>query len=193
MELTIGIIFGSVRTERRGITVARFLEKQLLERGFKVHFIDPLEYSLPLMDKMYREFEPGKAPEPMQRISAMLTESDGFLVVTGEYNHSVPPALKNLLDHYFSEYRHKPTGIASYSKGSFGGVRAAVHLRVIMGELGSPSIPTILPFPTIDSLFDEALVPVNERILSSTNRFINELVWYLEAFKTQREKGLPAR
>ena len=193
MEITIGIIFGSVRTERRGIKVARFLEKQLLERGFKVHFIDPLEYSLPLMDKMYREFEPGKAPEPMQRISAMLTESDGFLVVTGEYNHSVPPALKNLLDHYFSEYRHKPTGIASYSKGSFGGVRAAVHLRVIMGELGSPSIPTILPFPTIDSLFDEALVPVNERILSSTNRFINEMAWYLEAFKTQREKGLPAR
>lgn len=193
MELTIGIVYGSVRTERRGIKMARFLEQQLMERGIKVHFIDTMEYRLPLLDKMYREFEPGKAPEPMQKVSAMLTESDGFLVVTGEYNHSIPPALKNLLDHFYIEYRHKPSAIASYSKGSFGGVRAAVHLRVIMGELGSPSIPTILPFPSIDSLFDEALIPVNERISSSTNRFLNELVWYLEAFKNQREKGLPAK
>lgn len=190
MEITIGIIYGSVRTERRGIKVARFLEQQLLERGIKVHLIDPLEYSLPLLDKMYKEFEPGKAPESMQKISAMLTESDGFLIVTGEYNHSVPPALKNLLDHFQREYHYKPSAIASYSKGSFGGVRAAVHLRVIMGELGSPSIPSILPFPSIDSIFDEALAPLNERILSSTKRFVDELVWYTEACKTQREKDL---
>lgn len=193
MELTIAIVYGSVRTERRGIKVARFLEQQLMERGIKVHFIDPLEYSLPLLDKMYREFEPGKAPEAMQKLSAMLSDSDGFLVVTGEYNHSVPPALKNLLDHFYSEYRHKPSGIACYSKGSFGGVRAAVHLRVIMGELASPSIPTLLSFPSVDSVFDQALVPLNERISSSTNRFLNELTWYVEAFKNQRGKGLPGK
>ena len=193
MEFTIGLIYCSVRTERRGIKVARFLEQKLVERGIKVHFIDTLEYRLPLLDKMYREFEPGKAPEAMQKLSALLNESDGFLVVTGEYNHSVPPALKNLLDHFYSEYRHKPSAIASYSKGSFGGVRAAVHLRVIMGELGSSSIPTMLPFQSIDSVFDEALVPINERILSSTKRFLDELAWYTEAFKTQRGKGLPAK
>lgn len=189
MELTIAIVYGSVRTERRGIKVARFLEQQLMERGIKVHFIDPLEHPLPLLDKMYREFGPGKAPEAMQKISDLLTDSDGFLVVTGEYNHSIPPALKNLLDHFYSEYRHKPSAIASYSKGTFGGVRAAVHLRVIMGELGSPSIPTILPFPTIDSVFDEALVPKNERVVSSTIRFLDELVWFAEALKNQRAKG----
>ena len=146
----ISIIYGSVRTERRGIKVARFLEQKLMQRGIKVHFIDPLEYKLPLLDKMYKEFGPGKAPKTMKKLSNILSASDGFLVVTGEYNHSISAALKNLLDHFQGEYYFKPSAIASYSKGSFGGVRAAVHLRVIMGELGSPSISSMLPFPSID-------------------------------------------
>jgi NAD(P)H-dependent FMN reductase len=55
MELTISVIYGSVRSDRQGIKVARFLEQKLIERGIKVHFIDPLEYTLPLLDKMYKE------------------------------------------------------------------------------------------------------------------------------------------
>lgn len=191
MELTISIIYGSVRTERRGIKVAKYLESELIKRGLKVHFIDPLEYKLPLLDKMYKEFEPGEAPKAMSRLSDLLTESDGFLIVTGEYNHSVPPALKNLLDHFQREYYFKPSAIASYSKGSFGGVRAAVHLPVIMGELGSPAISSMLPFPSVDNLFDENLAPKNDRIVTSTARFIDELVWYAEAFKNQRKLGTP--
>lgn len=191
MELTISIIYGSVRSERRGIKVARFLEKKLIERGIKVHFIDPIEYPLPLLDKMYRQFKPGEAPETMEKLSNILNASDGFLVVTGEYNHSIPAALKNLLDHFQREYYFKPSAIASYSKGQFGGVRAAVHLRVIMGELGSPTISSMLPFPSIDDLFDEGLTLKNNRLAASTARFLDELVWYVEAFKNQRTKGVP--
>ena len=191
MKLTISIIYGSVRTDRQGILAAKYLEKKLIERGIKVHFVDPLEYKLPLLDKMYKEFAPGTAPENMQIISDYLTDSDGFLVVTGEYNHSIPPALTNLLDHFQKEYYFKPSAIASYSIGSFGGVRAAVHLRVILGELGMPAISSMLPFPLIGNLFNDDLIPKNERIESSTNRFIDEFVWYTEAFKRQRETGVP--
>lgn len=191
MELTISIIYGSVRTERRGIKVARYLETELIKRGLKVHFIDPLEYQLPLLDKMYKEFKPGEAPEAMIRLSNLLTESDGYLIVTGEYNHSVPPALKNLLDHFQREYYFKPSAIASYSKGSFGGVRAAVHLPVIMGELGSPAISSMLPFPSVDDLFTDDLAPKSDRVVASTARFIDELLWYAEAFKNQRKLGTP--
>jgi NAD(P)H-dependent FMN reductase len=191
MEPTISIIYGSVRTERRGIIVARFLEKKLLERGIKVHFIDPKEYRLPLLDKMYRQYKPGEAPEPMEKLSNFLNASDGFLVVTGEYNHSIPAALKNLLDHFQREYYFKPSAIASYSKGPFGGVRAAVHMRVIMGELGSPTISYMLPFPSIDDLFNEDLILKNDRIAASTSRFLDEFIWYVEAFKNQRAKGVP--
>jgi NAD(P)H-dependent FMN reductase len=189
MELTISIIYGSVRTERRGIKVAKYLEAELLMRGLKVHFIDPMEFKLPLLDKMYKEFEPGKAPETMVRLSDLLTESDGFLIVTGEYNHSIPPALKNLPDHFQREYYFKPSAIASYSKGSFGGARAAVHLPVIMGELGSPAISSMLPFHSVYDLFKDDMVPNNDRVLASTKRFIDELIWYAGAFKRQREQG----
>lgn len=191
MELTISIIYGSVRTDRQGIKVARFLEQKLLERGIKVHFIDPLEYQLPLLDKMYKEFSLGETPEPMEKLSNLLTESDGFLVVTGEYNHSIPAALKNLLDHFQGEYYFKPSAIASYSVGSFGGVRAAEHLRAILGELGMPAISSMLPFPSIGDLFSANKTQADERIERSTARFIDEFIWYIEAFKNQRLKGVP--
>jgi len=174
MNLTISIIYGSVRTDRQGIKAVRYLENKLKDRGIQVHFVDPLEYQLPLLDKMYKEYEPGKAPEAMQKLAEKFTGSDGFLIVTGEYNHSIPPALKNILDHFQSEYLFKPSAIASYSAGMFGGMRAAVHLRAILAELGMPSISSIQPFPGIGNLFDEKLNPQNEFIDPSTKRFLDE-------------------
>lgn len=191
MQPSISLIYGSVRSDRQGIIAAKYLENKLLERGIKVHFIDPLEYKLPLLDKMYKEYPKGSAPEPMETIAGILNDSDGFLIVTGEYNHSIPPALKNMLDHFQREYYFKPSAIASYSAGSFGGVRAAVHLRVVVGELGMPAISSMLPFPVIGNLFDENLKPLNDRIDSSTSRFIDEFVWYIYAFKNQRTEGMP--
>lgn len=191
MEKTISIIYGSVRSDRQGIKAAKYLEKKLLEKNINVNFIDPLEYQLPLLDKMYKEYKPNTAPKIMEKLATLLNASDGFLVVTGEYNHSIPPALKNLLDHFQKEYYFKPSAIASYSVGSFGGVRAAVHLRVILGELGMPAISSILPFPVIGDLFDTNLVSKNERIEKATARFLNEFIWYVEAFKKQRVLGTP--
>lgn len=191
MRPTISIIYGSVRDDRQGIKAARFIEKRLRERDAVVHFIDPLEYKLPLLEKRYRQYEEGKAPGRMKELSDILNASDGFLIVTGEYNHSLPPALKNLLDHFQYEYYLKPAAISSYSGGPFGGVRAGVHLRQILGELGMATISTLLPFPGVARLFDENLEPKNDIVDPSTKQFLDELFWYLEAFMRQREKGLP--
>jgi len=60
--------------------------------------------------------------------------ADGFVGVSGEYNHGIPPALKNLLDHFLEEYFFRPSGIACYSAGAFGGVRAAMQLRMSLAE-----------------------------------------------------------
>jgi NAD(P)H-dependent FMN reductase len=191
MELTLSIIYGSVRTARKGILAAGFLEKKLKERNIRTHFIDPVHYRLPLLDKMYKEYSPGTAPGVMEKLAELFKESDGFLIVTGEYNNSVPPALKNLLDHFQTEYFFKPSAIASYSAGSFGGVRSSVHLRIILGELGMPAISSILPFPVIGSYFDNDLNPKNEKGLASTKKFLDEFVWYAQAYKNHRKKGLP--
>lgn len=185
------MIYGSVRAERQGIKAAKYLDKKLRDRDVQVHFIDPLTYQLPLLDKMYKEYAPGTAPEPMEDLATKFTASDGFLIVTGEYNHSIPPALKNMLDHFQSEYLFKPSAIASYSAGRFGGMRAAVHIRAILAELGMPSISSIQPFPGIGKLFDEYLNPQNEHIERSISRFLDEFIWYAEALKSKRETGTP--
>ena len=192
MSTTISLLYGSVRGDRQGIKAAKYLEEKLKERNIDVRFIDPVEYPLPFLDKMYKEFPEGNAPQNMEAIAGHLRQSDAFLVVTGEYNHSIPPALKNLLDHFQSEYLFKPSAIASYSAGSFGGVRAAVHLRVILGELGTPAISSMQPFPAVQDLFDENFSVKNERIYKSVNRFLDELIWYTEAFAEKRKsEGKP--
>jgi NAD(P)H-dependent FMN reductase len=191
MNITVSLIYGSVRSNRRGIKAAQYLDKKLKERKINVHFIDPLEYKLPLLDKMYKEYETGTAPDTMETLAGIFNNSDGFLIVTGEYNHSVPPALKNLLDHFQREYYFKPSAIASYSGGSFGGVRAAVHLREIVAELGMPAISSVLYFPDIRNIFNEDLIPKNDKLSDSTNRFLNEFEWYTNALKLQRESGVP--
>ena len=98
---------------------------------------------------MYKEHPAGEAPEQLERLAALYRSVDGFLVVSGEYNHGIPPALKNLLDHFLEEYFWRPSGIVCYSAGGFGGVRAAMQLRMTLAELGMPSIPSLLPIPRI--------------------------------------------
>ncbi|MEP2770602.1 MAG: NAD(P)H-dependent oxidoreductase [Fulvivirga sp.] len=191
MPNTIAILYGSVRPARKGILAANYIKKQVEARGHKVHFIDPMEHKLPLLEKMYKEYSEGQAPDYLEKIASMLKEADGFIIVTGEYNHSIPPALKNLLDHFQKEYFFKPSAIASYSAGRFGGVRAAVHVRAILGELGMPSIPTMQSYPKVQSAFDDNNEPTEEYTEKSTNKFLDEFDWYVEALKTQRAKGKP--
>ncbi|MBS3808089.1 MAG: NAD(P)H-dependent oxidoreductase [Bacteroidales bacterium] len=191
MDLNVALIYGSVRSERQGIKAARFLKRKLEERGYQVNLIDPLEYKLPFLDKMYKEYEAGQAPENMEKIAGIFREADGFVVVSGEYNHSLPPALKNILDHFQSEYLFKPSAIAAYSAGIFGGMRVAMHLRAVLAELGMPSISSLLPFPRVQDSFDEKDQPVNDFIEPSTKRFLDEFDWYMTALKRQRQEGTP--
>ena len=191
MSLTISILYGSVREKRLGIRAVKFIESLLKERGHEVIILDALQLPLPFLDKMHKEFEEGKAPANMQKIADRLNASDGFVVVTGEYNHSIPPALKNMLDHFQKEYFFKPSGIAAYSAGQFGGMRAAVHVRAILAELGTPSIPIIASYPTIQKVLHADGNAIEEYYIKSTNKFLDELEWYAEALKRQREEGLP--
>ena len=147
MALNLVIIFGSVRSDRQGIKAARFVQRQLVERGHSVTLVDPLEYQLPLLDRMYKEYAKGTAPEQLERLATLYRAADGFVIVSAEYNHSAPPALVNLLDHFLEEYFFRPSAIVSYSGGSFGGVRAASHLRDMLAELGMASHPQQLPHP----------------------------------------------
>ena len=175
------VLYGSVRRERQGIKFARFLETQLGER----------EYDLPLLDKMYKEYPKGAAPERMEAIAGLIRQADGFLVVSGEYNHGIPPALKNMLDHFLEEWFWRPSAIACYSAGNFGGVRAAMQLRATLAELGMPSISSIFPMPQVQDHFDEDGTPRDPALKRRVERFLNEFEWYAIALKEARGKGVP--
>jgi NAD(P)H-dependent FMN reductase len=188
MKLKLVVFYGSVRSERMGIRAARFMVATCRARGHEVDLIDPLEFQLPLLDKMYKEYEPGEAPEVMQRMARLIVPADAYIVVSGEYNHTVPPALSNLLDHFLEEYFWKPSAIVCYSAGAFGGVRAAMTLRCMLAELGMSSIPSIFPVPNIGAAFGADGTPNRAGLSERAEKFMTELEWYARAMKRGRDK-----
>lgn len=187
---SIAVLLGSVRRDRMGVRAAQLLVRELKDRGHDVHLVDPLELQLPLLDRMYKEHPEGKAPENLERLAQLYRSVDGFLVVSAEYNHGIPPALKNLLDHFLEEYFWRPSGIVCYSAGGFGGVRAAMQLRMTLAELGMPSVPSILPIPRIGETIGED-GSATEITVRSMNRFLDEFLWYAGALADARRGGTP--
>ncbi len=188
MELNTAVIYGSVRRDRQGIKAARFVVRKLAERGHAVTLVDPLEHELPFLDLMYKEYDAGQAPKAMTTLSEILKRADGFVIVSAEYNHSVPAVLKNLLDHFQSEYLYKPSAIVTYSAGPFGGVRGLVNLRAILAELGTPSIPSALPISHIRDAFDNDGNPLSQVNDKRIVRFLDEYEWYVKALWYARDK-----
>ena len=193
MSLKLVLLVGSVRSDRQGIKAARFVERSLIARGHDVTLVDPVEARLPLLDRMYKEYEKGTAPQILESLATLYRAADAFVVVTGEYNHSIPPALSNLLDHFLEEYFFRPSAIVCYSSGAFGGVRAAMQLRAMLCELGMPSISSLFPIPSIQTAFDEdgtprERAPVERRFA----RFASELEWYASALSEARKSGVPS-
>jgi len=190
MNLNTAVIYGSARQSRQGIKAARFLVRKLEERSHAVTLVDSRESELPFLDLMYKEYEDGQAPAAMEAIANTLRLADGFVIVSAEYNHSIPAALKNLLDYYQSEYFYKPSAIVTYSAGPFGGVRALVNLRGILAELGTPSIPSAFPVPHIGKAFDDDGIPLDEAYNQRIVKFLDEYEWYANALSNARDQEI---
>jgi NAD(P)H-dependent FMN reductase len=92
MSNQILVFYGSYRSDRMGIRLAEFLVERLRHRGDSVELIDAKAVDLPMLDRMYKEYPPGKAPEDLERLAGKIRDADDF--VTGEYNWGVQPGLK---------------------------------------------------------------------------------------------------
>jgi NAD(P)H-dependent FMN reductase len=185
------VLVGSVRSDRQGIKAARYVERSLTARGHGVDLVDPVVVELPLLDRMYKEYEKGRAPEVLEKLAELYRAADAFVVVSGEYNHSIPPALSNLLDYFLEEYFFRPSAIVCYSAGAFGGVRAAMQLRAMLCELGMPSISSLFPIPRIGGALDNEGRPLDPGLDRRFGRFVAELEWYASALRDARAKGVP--
>lgn len=144
-----------------------------------------------LLDRMYKEYQKGEAPDAIEQLIGVIRGADGFLIVSGECNHGVPPALKNLLDHFLKEWFFRPSAVASYSAGAFGEVRAAMQLRATLGEFGMSSIPSIFRALRVQQEFAEDIIPHDPAYEHRVKRFLDEFEWYAEALKAARAKRVP--
>ena len=127
----------------------------------------------------------------LERLAEQYRAADGFMIVSGEYNNGIPPALKNMLDHFLEEYFWRPSAIVCYSAGQFGGVRAAMQLRMTLAELGMPSIPSLMPIPRVGQALEPDGVVKAEGVTRAWPRFLAEFVWYAQALRRQRAEGVP--
>ena len=136
MSHRILIFYGSYRSDRMGIRLAEFVVERFRRRGEAVELIDAKAVNLPMLDRMYKEYPPGEAPEPLERLAGKIRDADGFVFVTGEYNWGVQPGLKNLTDHFLEEWFWRPAAIASYSAGRLSGARASTAWHGTLSEMG---------------------------------------------------------
>jgi NAD(P)H-dependent FMN reductase len=189
--LKMVVFSGSVRSQRQGIRAARFVMNKCREGGHEAVLFDPQEFALPLLDKMYKEYAPGSAPALLQRLADLVIPADAYVVVSGEYNHGVPPALANLLDHFLEEYFRKPSAIVSYSAGSFGGSAPPWSSAPCSPRWACRASPRPCRSRPCRSAFDDAGTPTDPRFHKRADRFFEELEWYATALRDARPR--PAR
>jgi NAD(P)H-dependent FMN reductase len=194
MSNQILVFYGSYRSDRMGIRLARFVVERLQRRGVTVELIDAKAVNLPMLDRMYKEYPPGEAPDQLQGLASKIRAADGFVFVTGEYNWGIQPGLKNLTDHFLEEWFWRPAAIASYSAGRFSGARAATAWHGTLCEMGMVVVSsTIAVGPIAQTLATDGapMAEAGKALERAFPRFADDLTWWAEAAKMQRQRKEP--
>ncbi len=134
------VITSTIREGRTSRKIADWYvveAKKVAPEGMEFEVLDIADLDLPL----FAEAAPPKMhqySDLQNKIADKISSVDAIVIVTAEYNHSVPGSLKNFLDYIYTEWSHKPVAYVGY--GSVGGARAIEHLIQIMTELGAVSV-----------------------------------------------------
>jgi len=194
MSNRILVFYGSYRSDRMGIRLAQFVVEGFRTRGDDVELIDAKAVGLPMLDRMYKEHAKGTAPAALEKLAGQIRDADGFVFITGEYNWGVQPGLKNLTDHFLEEWFWRPVAIASYSAGRFSGARAATAWHGTLSEMGMVVISSTIAAGPISQTLSADGKPTGEggkALERAFPRFADDLTWWVEAAKAQRERKAP--
>lgn len=152
------VILGSIREQRSGDKVARwFMQAVQQNTNANLELLDLKDYPLPLYaDAVSASHRQGPHANPdVQRWLDKVSAADGYIVITPEYNHSYSSVLKNAMDYAYHEWTNKAVGLVSYG-GASGGLRAAEHLRQVVGELHMYDVRDQVAIQFVWEAFDEA-------------------------------------
>lgn len=190
----IGIIVGTTRQGRVTDKLAKWVAAQAAKTaGTEVEVIDLVDYPLPFFDEQIPpRYNPARETAPeVQKWLDKIAELDGYVIVTAEYNRSIPGVLKNALDNLGNEMVDKPIAIVAH--GSTGGAQAVASLRISLPGNGAVSLPNALFFTdhVSEAIDDEGIIsaelqdgPYSPQ--ASLDAALTSLVWYTETLKAAK-------
>ena len=157
------VIPGSLRTGSHNAKLAAVAAYEFAQAGVDVTRISLADYPLPIYDGDLQA--KSGVPKHAVNLKRMLSAHHGVLIVTPEYNSSVPALVKNTID-WVSRvqdahetrgqvFRERVFAIASASGGRLGGARALAALRLILSACQAQVIPNQLALPFAEQAYDE--------------------------------------
>ena len=152
---------GSVRTGSFNARLARYAASRAEASGAEATLLDLGEHELPLYNG---DIEAAGMPASALRLKDVFLAHDGFLIAAPEYNGSIAPLLKNVIDWVSRPmpdtpplvwFRGKTAGLLSASPGALGGLRGLMHVRQILAGIGVHVVPDQHAVPRAGAVFDE--------------------------------------
>lgn len=185
----IGIIMSTTRPGRFGDTPTRWIADIASRRpDAEFEVVDLRDYPMPLFEEQLPLVYAPVTNPVAQRWAAKMASFDGYIFVTAEYNHSITGALKNALDHLFTEPQRKPATFVGY--GGVGGARAVEHLRNILAEMHVASLKNAVHIGMIEMigmLREGKSMADYPHLDQAAGPMLDDLVWWARALKAARE------
>lgn len=193
------IIIGSTRAGRNADSVCRWLLPLVQAHGaFDVEVLDLRDWQLPFFQETIATVgdfgNPTYSDPQVKRWNDKIRDADAYIIVTPEYNRSIPAVLKNALDTVFFSFafRRKPVAFVGYSLGPTAGARAVEHLNQIMIETEAVPVRTSTLVPLVNDAFDVQGQPINPILNINLGVMLDDLAWMSDVFKSARaETQLP--
>jgi NAD(P)H-dependent FMN reductase len=190
-QVRIGIIIGSTRPGRNGGKVAQWVFDHAVDRDDAAYeLVDLADFDLPHLDEAVPASQGQYANEHTRAWADKIASFDGFVFVTPEYNHSTSGALKNAIDFIYGEWNNKAAALVSY--GVHGGVRAAEHLRLVLGELQIADVRQQVSFAFATDFENYSVLTPSGGQEGQLDTMLNQLVSWSTALQTVRAGHLAA-
>jgi NAD(P)H-dependent FMN reductase len=184
--LRIGVILGSTRPGRLGEQVADWVMDHVKERSdAEYELVDLIDHPLPHLDEPKPPSMGRYTKDHTKKWAEVIDGFDGFVVVTPEYNHSLPGVLKNAFDYLYAEWNNKSVGFVSY--GSAGGVRAVEHLRLIAGELQLADVRVAVSLPFASEFENHQTFTPSGGAASALDAMLRQLLSWARALEQLRQ------
>ena len=180
-QLNIPVLLGTNRKLRKSLFAARWVVGEMQKRPeITTRLFDVADFQLPHDD--YGQEIKHLFPEWRDAMVA----ADGLVIVSPEYNHGYPGALKAVLDLLLREYVHKSVAFVGVSAGPWGGTRVIEAMVTMVRELGLAVTFTDLNFPFVQKTFDDEGKLLDQAFEPRVAAFLDELVWMTSVLKWGR-------